>query len=201
MTYRRYWSAAVLITVLAAGTALAGTALAQSSLSEGEIINSLAGAGAAAQAVSLDVAAIRADIERRIQVEGTENAASPPPALQALEMLPNLTLVIEFDLNSDRIRPSSYQTVGYIADALHHPLLMGDRFAVIGHTDASGSRAHNLDLSQRRADAVREALATTFRVPADQLVAAGFGEEQPRQGTNPDDPSNRRVQLLNLGPR
>ena len=173
----------------------------QSSLSAGEIINSLGGAGAAAQAVSLDVAAIRADIEQRIQVEGTENAADPPPALQALAMLPNLTLVIEFDLNSDRIRPVSYQTVGYIADALHHPLLAGNRFAVVGHTDASGSRTLNLDLSQRRAAAVYDALTTTFRVPADQLVAVGFGEEQLRDSSNPNDASNRRVQLLNLGPR
>jgi outer membrane protein OmpA-like peptidoglycan-associated protein len=192
--------------VCSLGAALAvavgvGHVHAQSQLRPGEMISTLAGTGAAAQAVHLDVDAIRADIEQRIRVEGTENAASPPPALQALSTLPYLTVLIEFDLNSDRIRPASYQTVGYIADALHHPLLLGYRFAVVGHTDASGSRKLNLDLSQRRAGAVFEALTTTFQVPADRLVAVGFGEEQLRDPSNPNDAANRRVQLLNLGPR
>jgi outer membrane protein OmpA-like peptidoglycan-associated protein len=178
----------------------AGEARAQSTIGPGEMISTLVGTGAAALAVHLDVDAIRADIEQRIRVEGTENAASPPPALQALATLPYLTVLIEFDLNSDRIRPASYQTVGNIADALHHPLLLGYRFAVVGHTDASGSRKLNLDLSQRRAGAVFEALTTTFRVPADRLVAVGFGEEQLRDAANPASAANRRVQLLNLGP-
>jgi outer membrane protein OmpA-like peptidoglycan-associated protein len=170
-------------------------------VSPGEILQSLTGAGGAAQAVAIDVNAIRGDIERRIKVEGTENAASPPPVLQALSSLPNLTLVIEFDLDSDRIQPRSYQTVGYMADALHHPLLLGYKFVVAGHCDASGSREHNLDLSQRRAAAVVEALTTTFRVEPDQLVALGLGEEQLRDASDPKGAINRRVQLLNIGPR
>jgi outer membrane protein OmpA-like peptidoglycan-associated protein len=177
-----------------------GQALAQSSVSPGEILQSLTGSAGAAQAVAIDVNAIRSDIEQRIKVEGTENAASPPPVLQALATLPNLTLVIEFDLDSDRI-PRSYPTVGYIADALHHPLLLSYKFVVAGHGDASGSRAHNLDLSQRRAAAVVEALTTTFRVDANQLVALGLGEEQLRDPSDPTSAVNRRVQLLNIGPR
>ena len=180
---------------------ISGHAFAQSSVSPGEILQSLAGASGAAQAVSIDVNAIRADIEQRIQVEGTENAASPPPVLQALATLPNLTLVVEFDLDSDRIKPRSYATVGYIADALHHPLLMSYGFIVVGHSDASGGRKHNLDLSQRRAAAVVDALTTTFRVDPGQLVALGLGEEQLRDPTNPEGAANRRVQLLNVGPR
>jgi OOP family OmpA-OmpF porin len=180
---------------------ISGHAFAQSSVSPGEILKSLTGTGAAAQAVTIDVNAIRSDIERRIQVEGTENAASPPPVLQALATLPNLTLVINFDVDSDRIQPRSYTTVGYIADALHHPLLLSYRFVVVGHCDASGGRQHNLDLSQRRAAAVVEALTTTFRVDADQLIALGLGEEQLSDLANPTGAGNRRVQLLNIGPR
>jgi outer membrane protein OmpA-like peptidoglycan-associated protein len=180
---------------------IGGQALAQSSVSPGEILQSLTGASGAAQAVAIDVNAIRSDIEQRIKVEGTENAASPPPVLQALATLPNLTLVIEFDLDSDRIQPRSYPTLGYMADALHHPILLSYKFVVAGHCDASGSRAHNLDLSQRRAAAVVEALTTTFRVDADQLVALGLGEEQLRDPSDPTGAANRRVQLLNIGPR
>jgi len=180
---------------------IGGHAFAQSNVSPGEILQSLTGASGAAQAVAIDVNAIRSDIEQRIKVEGTENAASPPPVLQALATLPNLTLVIEFDLDSDRIKPRSYKTVGYIADALHHPLLLSYKFVVVGHGDASGSREHNLDLSQRRAAAVVEALTTTFRVEPGQLVALGLGEEQLSDPSDPTGAVNRRVQLLNLGPR
>jgi outer membrane protein OmpA-like peptidoglycan-associated protein len=176
-------------------------AFAQSSLTEGQILNSLAGTGQAAQAAGFDIIAIRADIEQRIRVEGTENAASPPPALQALATLPNLTVEIQFDFDSDRILPRSYHTVGRIADALHHPVLLGYKFAVIGHTDAKGSRDYNLKLSERRAIAVVEALTTTFQVDASQLVALGLGEEQPQDIGNPEAALNRRVQLLNIGPR
>ena len=123
------------------------------------------------------------------------------PVLQALSKYPNLTVQVEFDFDSDWIRPSSWETVGLIADGLHHPLLLTSRFAVIGHTDAKGSRDYNLKLSQRRAEAVMEMLVTTFRVPPDQLVALGVGEEQPADPANPDAAINRRVQLINIGPR
>ena len=174
---------------------------AQTNISEGDILTSLAGTGQAARAANIDSTALRQEVEKRIQVEGTENAASPPPVLQALAKMPNLTVQIQFDFDSDWIRPASWQTVGVIADALHHPLLRGNRFLVVGHTDAKGSRKYNLDLSQRRADSVAEMLSTTFQIPADRLIAVGLGEEQLQDQGNPTAAVNRRVQLLNIGPR
>jgi OOP family OmpA-OmpF porin len=180
--------------------AVAKQAAAQQQLNQGDIISSLAGSGQAASASGLDLLAIRDDIERRIQVEGTENAASPPPVLQALATLPNLTVEIEFAFDSDWIRPVSWGTMGDIAEALHHPLLLTYKFAVVGHTDAKGSREYNLKLSQRRAEAVANMLATTFKIDPNRLVAVGFGEEQLQDPSNPDAAVNRRVQLLNVGP-
>jgi len=177
------------------------SALAQGNLTEGQIIQNLTTAGAAAESVDLDVDAIRRSIEERIRVEGTENAASPPPALQALTMLPNLTVEVQFDFNSDWILPASWETVGRIADALHNPLLLGYKFAVVGHTDAKGSREYNLELSQRRALSVVEMLVTTFSVDPAMLVGVGFGEEQLQDPQDPYSAVNRRVQLLNIGPR
>ena len=176
-------------------------ASAQGTLTEADIINSLVETGPAMQAAGFDVAAIQKALFERIQVEGTESAARPMPVLQALSKYPNLTVQVEFDFDSDWIRPSSWETVGLIADGLHHPLLLSDRFAVIGHTDAKGSRDYNLKLSQRRAEAVMDMLVSTFRVPPDQLVALGVGEEQPADPANPDAAINRRVQLINIGPR
>ena len=174
---------------------------AQGKLSEGAILKSLAGAGEAARAANLNIDTLRRDVEKRIQEEGTENAASPPPALQALAKMPNLTVEIQFDFDSDWIRPASWEIVGIIADALHHPVLLSDKFVVVGHTDAKGGRKYNLDLSQRRADAVRDMLISTFRIEPDRLIAVGLGEEQLQDPGNPDSGVNRRVQLLNIGPR
>jgi outer membrane protein OmpA-like peptidoglycan-associated protein len=178
------------------------SAFAQSTVTEGEILKSLAGGGQAVASVGVDILALRNDIAARIKAEGkgTENATGAPPGLQALATLPNLTLVIEFDLDSDRIRPQSYPAIARIADALHHPVLLGYRFIVAGHTDAQGSRDYNFDLSQRRADAVVEALTTSFGIVPDRLGALGVGEEQLRNAADPNGAENRRVQLLNLGP-
>ncbi len=179
----------------------ASSSLAQGRLSEGDILTSLRGSGQAARAANLNLDALRRDVEKRIQVEGTENATSPPPVLQALSTLPNLTVEIQFDFDSDWIRPASWETIGVIADALHHPLLLSNKFAVVGHTDAKGKRDYNLKLSQRRANAVREMLISTFRIPPGRLVALGLGEEQLQDQKNPNAGVNRRVQLLNIGPR
>lgn len=175
---------------------------AQSSITSGEILSSLAGSGRAVEAAGVDLELLRQDVTQRIKTEGkgTENAASPPPVLQALANLPNLTLVIEFDFNSDRIRPQSYPAIARIADALSHPVLLGYRFLVAGHTDAKGARDYNFDLSQRRANAVVEALVTTFKIEPDRLGALGLGEEQLRAPESPEGAINRRVQILNLGP-
>ena len=48
-----------------------------------------------------------------------------------------------------------------------------------GHTDDSGPEAYNLDLSSRRAIAVREALINEFNVPSTQLTAIGSGSAAP----------------------
>ena len=111
------------------------------------------------------------------------------------------TWEITFDLNSARIRPESYETVGVIADALHTPYLQGQTFFIVGHTDATGPRDYNLELSIKRAQSVREALVTTFQVPGKYLQAVGLGEEQLRDPSKPDSGINRRVQLINVGYR
>jgi outer membrane protein OmpA-like peptidoglycan-associated protein len=193
--FRSTWAAALLI------CAATSAAYAQSDISPGEILKSLTGGGQAAKAAGIDIAAARAEIQNRIKNERGENAADPPPILQGLATLPNLTLLIDFDFDSDRIKPSSYHTLARIADALHHPLLMSYAFVVVGHTDAAGSRQYNFALSERRVAAVIEALTTTFRVDPAQLVGLGVGEEQLRDPAKPEDAGNRRVQFINLGPR
>jgi outer membrane protein OmpA-like peptidoglycan-associated protein len=69
---------------------------------------------------------------------------------------------------------------------------------IVGHTDADGQDADNLDLSKRRAASVKAELVKTFGVKGDRLVTDGAGETQPVAPN--DTPSNkalnRRVEFI-----
>lgn len=182
---------------LAASVALlagAGTASAQQQLNRNQIVNSLY--ETEATVARLDPAALQAAADRAA-AQGGGNA--PGPLSADLRRYPQISVEINFARGSARILPSSYHAVGLIADALHTPYLMGQLIVVVGHTDATGTREFNLELSKKRAASVYNALTTTFSVPPGQLVAIGLGEEQLQDPANPDSGVNRRVQLINIG--
>jgi len=72
---------------------------------------------------------------------------------------------------------------------------------VVGHIEATGKRPANLELSQKRASAIREILVTTFHVSPQRVIALGLGEEQLQDRAKPGAPANRRVQLIAIGKR
>jgi outer membrane protein OmpA-like peptidoglycan-associated protein len=127
------------------------------------------------------------------------NPNNREPLSQQLEKLSQITVAIQFDFGSARIRPQSYRTVGLLADSLYHPYLLGYRFIIVGHTDAVGGRESNLELSQRRAEAIREALINPFGISPQRIEAVGLGEEQLLNRSDPKAAENRRVQLINIG--
>ena len=61
-----------------------------------------------------------------------------PLTFPQMENMAQFVVEVDFDFNSAVIRPSSYRTIGSIADALHNPILLGYGFLVIGHTDSVG---------------------------------------------------------------
>jgi OmpA-OmpF porin, OOP family len=165
-----------------------------------QVANTIDSLGRTAQSVGIDTQAIRQDIEARIRVEGDVNAPRAATELDRLAQLPNFTVQVDFFFDSNVIKPDSWVTVGRMADALHHPLLVGNRFLIVGHTDVTGSRSHNLGLSDRRAAAFEQVLESIFRVPSNRLLSVGLGEEKLLPNVAPDDPRNRRVELINIGP-
>jgi len=68
---------------------------------------------------------------------------------------------------------------------------------VAGHTDSRGSDAYNMNLSQQRAEAVRNYLVSKG-IAADRLSAKGYGESQPIADNATDEGrfKNRRVELV-----
>jgi len=187
-------------TVAAFGLAAVGLlslpAAAQTKLDRNEIIGSLQGVQAA---TGITAAALQQQAVANIANNPGDNATTELPLSAQLAKLRQFNVEIVFDFNSATIRPESYETIGLMADALHHPYLLQYRFLVVGHTDAKGDRTYNLELSQKRAESIMEALTTTFRVPPERLEAVGLGEEQLRDPAHPDSEINRRVQLINIG--
>ena len=179
-------------------TASFSAAQAQTELSRNQIINSLQGAQ---QKVDVSADELQKAAFENIQKYPGANSPQNLPLADKLASLRQFNIEITFDFDSARIRPESYEAVGLIADALHTPYLHGQTFFIVGHTDAKGARDYNLDLSIRRANAIREALVTTFQVRGEALFSVGLGEEQLRDPANPNAAVNRRVQLINVGYR
>jgi outer membrane protein OmpA-like peptidoglycan-associated protein len=181
---------------LRAGVALvllliAGNASAQQ-LNNQQIVHSLSQLSKAAP--TIDPALLAQEANANVG-----NGVASQPNWSQLANLSQLLVEIDFENDSIAIEPKSYRTVGLIADALHHPNLMFYRFLVVGHTSSTGDAKHNLKLSQERADAITEALATTFAIPRNRLYSVGVGQEMPVDPANPKAADNRRVQLINLG--
>ena len=69
-----------------------------------------------------------------------------------------------------------------------------------GYTDAVGQDIDNLSLSDRRAEAVAVALTQEFKVPAENLVTQGYGEEYLKVPTQGPERANRRVAVRRITP-
>jgi outer membrane protein OmpA-like peptidoglycan-associated protein len=116
---------------------------------------------------------------------------------KVIEDKPKIDLAIFFDYNSDVIGPKAIAAVNELGVALLSEKLKGSTIMLNGHTDAAGSPQYNLDLSHRRAQAVRRYLIQTFRIPEDKLLVAGFGFERLKNPAQPLSGENRRVEVVN----
>jgi OOP family OmpA-OmpF porin len=100
---------------------------------------------------------------------------------------------IEFESKSTTMTPASLATLAQLIDQLRH----APRTAIEigGHTDKYGEPEYNLQLSQRRADAVRRYF-TKHGLP-NQLTAVGYGASQPLSvaGNRAGLQRNRRIEL------
>ena len=127
-----------------AGVVMLWSAAAAAETTEVQIINGLQGGPAVT--VVVDPNALMAEVNANVG-----KGAKALPTWGQLANFTQLVVDVEFEYNSTAIVPSSYRTLGAIADALHHPLLARYKFLVVGHTDATGGADYNLKLSLARA--------------------------------------------------
>jgi OmpA-OmpF porin, OOP family len=121
---------------------------------------------------------------------GTEEecrAKAPPPPR------PGLDLYINFELDSAELTQDARTKLAEFAEALKDGRLASRSFVVEGFTDATGTAAYNLTLSERRAQSVTDFLVANGVEPS-RIRAVGKGQSEPRV-PDPYDPINRRVEM------
>jgi len=71
---------------------------------------------------------------------------------------------------------------------------------VIGHTDSDGNAASNLDLSKRRAAAVKASLSKDFGIDGSRIETDGKGQTEPLAPNNTSEgkAKNRRVEFIKI---
>jgi outer membrane protein OmpA-like peptidoglycan-associated protein len=125
----------------------------------------------------------------------------PKPARSLVQLTPKRIAIkqqVQFVAGSAEIDPASTALLSEIADVLLRNAGIA-RVEVQGHTDNSGTEASNKELSERRAQAVREWLVKAG-VSDDRLTAEGYGSSRPLAPniTAQNRARNRRVELVIL---
>ncbi len=117
-------------------------------------------------------------------------AAAPEPKKLELQG-------VNFDFDRAALRPDAFGALDADVAALKERSDV--KVEVAGHTDSRGSDEYNVNLSQRRAEAVRNYLISKG-IAADRLTAKGYGESQPVADNATDEGrfKNRRVELVPL---
>lgn len=103
---------------------------------------------------------------------------------------------VYFDVNSDKLKSESSGTIMEIGNILkENPTV---KIKIVGHTDADGDDKANLDLSKRRATAVKNALVNNLGIDAARIEADGKGESEPvaPNDTATNKALNRRVEFI-----
>jgi OmpA-OmpF porin, OOP family len=158
-----------------------------------------------ARSRQVDIARIEAEAARKREQEALATAADLERQLEELQAKKTergavVTLGdVLFDFDRATLRSGAqqnlYRLVTFLNDDPERELL------IEGHTDSVGSESYNLDLSQRRAQSVRDFLASNG-IAASRMAVRGFGKARPIASNESDAgrQQNRRVEVVILDP-
>jgi outer membrane protein OmpA-like peptidoglycan-associated protein len=142
--------------------------------------------------------------EKQARAEAEKRAAQAMADLQKIASVKQETRGIVITLsggvlfasNQSTLLPAAMIKLNEVAEALvkNNP---DSKIVVEGHTDSQGKADYNRDLSQKRADAVRDYLISRG-IAADRIKAVGYGSERPVADNNSAEgrANNRRVEIV-----
>jgi outer membrane protein OmpA-like peptidoglycan-associated protein len=122
---------------------------------------------------------------------------------QVRSLMPAIDLdLITFESGSAAIPTDQVRSLVRVGLLMEEILSENPRevFLIEGHTDATGSASFNLVLSDRRAESVALALTENFRIPPENLVVQGYGEEFLKINTQLSEGRNRRATVRRITP-
>lgn len=108
------------------------------------------------------------------------------------------TTGILFDVNSATIKPESNSVLKEIGNLMKEN--EGLKIKIVGHTSSDGDDAANLELSKKRAVAIKDALVKDFKIDESRIQTEGKGETQPvgDNKTKEGQAQNRRVEFIKI---
>ena len=103
---------------------------------------------------------------------------------------------VYFDTDKADVKPESKEALGEMAKLLQKDAAL--KVYIVGHTDSQGVLAHNVELSQRRAESVARVLAADYKIDAKRLSAKGAASFAPVSSNDNETGrvKNRRVELV-----
>ncbi len=151
----------------------------------------------AAQGVALTAEkARREEAEKRAAQAAADLAKFATVKQEARGMVITLSGSVLFTSAKSDLSPGAQMKLNDVATALtkEDPI---SRMVVEGHTDSQGTASNNQDLSQRRAQAVRDYLVTRG-IASDRITAQGFGSTRSVADNNSTEgrANNRRVEIV-----
>ncbi len=102
-------------------------------------------------------------------------------------------MMINFEYDSTRILPESLPLLDSVGEMLTLERVKNEALIIEGHTDAKGTDVYNYDLSERRAQAIKDYLTASFAIEPERMLIIGRGEEELYDGSDPLNPLNRRA--------
>jgi outer membrane protein OmpA-like peptidoglycan-associated protein len=133
-----------------------------------------------------DLKVVTSDVAKSVVKRETKKSVSVDLAADVL-----------FAVDSDKLTPAAKAKIQAAATEINNRSA-GGAIQVVGHTDSTGTTAHNDDLSKRRAQAVQAALQPLLQVPGATLKVEGRGEREPvaDNKTPAGRQENRRVSVI-----
>lgn len=107
-----------------------------------------------------------------------------------------LSLEVYFAFDSADLTQEAKQQLAPVGEALASNELANVEFTLEGHTDASGDEGYNMNLSELRAQSVRNYFVERYNLEAERVAARGKGESEIIPGVEPTSGVNRRVTII-----